>query len=404
MDFSPGAFQLHPTETLRLDRTTLCVSSCILLVDGWGCGWSGVGGRTRARAGGGDATCCAVACWCWAVWRSARGRPRRGGSPTAGGRSPAAPPAPPSVTASRMSAPAPWRSSGRGGPTSAWWPSPSTTALVPQWTPMVLDTLAQHQVPATFFLVGAQVRQHAHVVRTGSPGTRSPTTAGSISTWPDWTPTRPTERPAPHATRRSRTWPGRSPVLLRPPYGHLAGAALLAAAAAGLSTRALVAADAGARVPQRPGRALTRYIVAQRRRPGTILLGARRRGRSGRLIALRGLPAMIQRTTSPRGTSSSRSPRCWGRRGAGTDQVASRSVASTLSVLTRNRDFRRLFVAELVVFGADWFVMVPLLVLLPELTGSGAGARWCWPRTPASSRCCCRTPARSPTGSTAARS
>jgi len=46
-------------------------------------------------------------------------------------------------------------------------------------------------------------------------------------------------------------------------------------------------------------------------------------------------------------------------------------VASTLSVLTRNRDFRNLFFAELVVFGADWFVMVPLLVLLPELTGSG---------------------------------
>lgn len=37
----------------------------------------------------------------------------------------------------------------------------------------------------------------------------------------------------------------------------------------------------------------------------------------------------------------------------------------------RNRDFRRLFAAELVVFGSDWFVMVPLLVLLPELTGSG---------------------------------
>ncbi|GGQ39030.1 MFS transporter [Couchioplanes azureus] len=46
-------------------------------------------------------------------------------------------------------------------------------------------------------------------------------------------------------------------------------------------------------------------------------------------------------------------------------------MATPLSVLTRNRDFRRLFVAELVVFGADWFVMVPLLVLLPELTGSG---------------------------------
>ncbi|GAA3747880.1 MFS transporter [Plantactinospora mayteni] len=46
-------------------------------------------------------------------------------------------------------------------------------------------------------------------------------------------------------------------------------------------------------------------------------------------------------------------------------------MSSAVSVLTRNRDFRRLFAAELVVFGADWFVMVPLLVLLPELTGSG---------------------------------
>jgi len=46
-------------------------------------------------------------------------------------------------------------------------------------------------------------------------------------------------------------------------------------------------------------------------------------------------------------------------------------VSASFSVLTRNRDFRRLFAAELVVFGADWFVMVPLLVLLPELTGSG---------------------------------
>jgi MFS family permease len=46
-------------------------------------------------------------------------------------------------------------------------------------------------------------------------------------------------------------------------------------------------------------------------------------------------------------------------------------VASPLSVLVRNRDFRNLFLAELVVFGADWFVMVPLLGLLLELTGSG---------------------------------
>jgi MFS family permease len=42
-----------------------------------------------------------------------------------------------------------------------------------------------------------------------------------------------------------------------------------------------------------------------------------------------------------------------------------------LSVLRRYRDFRHLFAAELVMFGGDWFVMVPLLVLLPKLTGSG---------------------------------
>jgi MFS family permease len=51
--------------------------------------------------------------------------------------------------------------------------------------------------------------------------------------------------------------------------------------------------------------------------------------------------------------------------------VGSEYVATALSVVTRNRDFRRLFAAELVVFGSDWFVMVPLLVLLPQLTGSG---------------------------------
>lgn len=46
-------------------------------------------------------------------------------------------------------------------------------------------------------------------------------------------------------------------------------------------------------------------------------------------------------------------------------------MAPTLSVLTRNRDFRNLFAAELVMFGADWFVMIPLLTLLNDLTGSG---------------------------------
>ncbi|GAB7050354.1 MFS transporter [Catenuloplanes indicus] len=46
-------------------------------------------------------------------------------------------------------------------------------------------------------------------------------------------------------------------------------------------------------------------------------------------------------------------------------------MSSPLSLLARNPDFRRLYLSELVVFGADWFIMVPLLVLLTDLTGSG---------------------------------
>lgn len=42
-----------------------------------------------------------------------------------------------------------------------------------------------------------------------------------------------------------------------------------------------------------------------------------------------------------------------------------------LDLLKRNRDFRRVFVSELVSLGGDWFAVVPLLALLPVLTGSG---------------------------------
>jgi MFS family permease len=46
-------------------------------------------------------------------------------------------------------------------------------------------------------------------------------------------------------------------------------------------------------------------------------------------------------------------------------------VSTPFSIVARNRDFRHLFMSQLVVFGGDWFVMVPLLVLLPKLTGNG---------------------------------
>jgi MFS family permease len=41
-----------------------------------------------------------------------------------------------------------------------------------------------------------------------------------------------------------------------------------------------------------------------------------------------------------------------------------------VDLLRRERDFRRVFVSELVSLGGDWFAVVPLLALLPRLTGS----------------------------------
>ena len=42
-----------------------------------------------------------------------------------------------------------------------------------------------------------------------------------------------------------------------------------------------------------------------------------------------------------------------------------------LDLLRRERDFRRTYVSQLIALGGDWFAVIPLLVLLPDLTGSG---------------------------------
>ena len=42
-----------------------------------------------------------------------------------------------------------------------------------------------------------------------------------------------------------------------------------------------------------------------------------------------------------------------------------------LDLLRREQDFRRTYVAQLIALGGDWFAVIPLLVLLPELTGTG---------------------------------
>ena len=42
-----------------------------------------------------------------------------------------------------------------------------------------------------------------------------------------------------------------------------------------------------------------------------------------------------------------------------------------LDLLRRERDFRRVYLAQLIALGGDWFALIPLLILLPQLTGTG---------------------------------
>ena len=42
-----------------------------------------------------------------------------------------------------------------------------------------------------------------------------------------------------------------------------------------------------------------------------------------------------------------------------------------VDLLRREKDFRRTYVAQLIALGGDWFALIPLLILLPELTGTG---------------------------------
>jgi len=46
-------------------------------------------------------------------------------------------------------------------------------------------------------------------------------------------------------------------------------------------------------------------------------------------------------------------------------------VRPYVDLLRREKDFRRTYVAQLIALGGDWFALIPLLILLPELTGSG---------------------------------
>ncbi|MFB9358185.1 polysaccharide deacetylase family protein [Actinoplanes nipponensis] len=159
----------------------------------------------------------------------------------------------------------------------------------PRWTPMVLDTLAAAGVPATFFMVGRRLREHAALVRGRLDGHE----VGNHSWSHDDLATLDLPRVTAELSRAHDVIgevTGRAPTLMRPPFGHLGGSTLLAADSMGydivlwnrqMRERAY-AADPGAQV----------RAIVDGARPGDIVL-AHDVGADRRLVALRGLGAMI---------------------------------------------------------------------------------------------------------------
>jgi peptidoglycan-N-acetylglucosamine deacetylase len=159
----------------------------------------------------------------------------------------------------------------------------------PQWTPMVLDALDEARIPATFFMVGRNLQRHADLVRDRMARHE----VGNHSWSHDDLATLNRFQVD---TELSRTHEaieqvfGRSPRLLRPPYGHLGGSTVLAANAFGYDLvlwSHLMRERYFANDPEGQVRDIVDNV-----RPGSIIL-AHDVGKPHRLLALRGLGAMV---------------------------------------------------------------------------------------------------------------
>ncbi|WTW93244.1 polysaccharide deacetylase family protein [Streptomycetaceae bacterium NBC_01309] len=100
----------------------------------------------------------------------------------------------------------------------------------PEWTPRVLDILARHRIPATFFLLGGHATDHPGLAR------RIADAGHEIGnhTWDHPNLTRTTPEGIEAQLERTQNAlariTGQTPRLFRPPYGHIDPPGLLAAA------------------------------------------------------------------------------------------------------------------------------------------------------------------------------
>jgi peptidoglycan/xylan/chitin deacetylase (PgdA/CDA1 family) len=160
---------------------------------------------------------------------------------------------------------------------------------MPDWTPRVLKALARHDVPATFFLKGINVQRHGPIHR-DSVGTHE---LGNHS-WdhPDLARLDYAEC-RDQLERTSAIMEqvyGTRPTLFRPPYGHLAGSSMLAAAEHELTIVLWSAQMHEERFEDKPG-----GIIGSARKaaePGSIIL-AHDSGPRNRLVTIDNLDAII---------------------------------------------------------------------------------------------------------------
>lgn len=161
----------------------------------------------------------------------------------------------------------------------------------PNWTPMVLDLLDQAQAPATFFATGQNLDRHGHLYQgrlarhelanhTWSHPDLATLDARAVAAELD--------RTAEAITAIS----GQRPTIMRPPYGHLGGAAVLAAQATRHDV-VLWSLQAHENTFGRDPAALVADIV-DHAWPGDIVL-CHDTGGPGRLVTLRHLPLLIDR-------------------------------------------------------------------------------------------------------------
>jgi peptidoglycan/xylan/chitin deacetylase (PgdA/CDA1 family) len=157
------------------------------------------------------------------------------------------------------------------------------------WTPRVLGVLEKHGVPATFFVRGDHFRAHGDILRDASGRHEI-----GNHTWDHHDLGRSTYAQARDQLQRTsdeiEQVMGHRPTLFRPPYGHLAGSSVLAAAELGLTTIMWSAQMHEGRYLSHPD-SIVDDIRAQGR-PGAIIL-AHDSGSPDRLITISHLDAIL---------------------------------------------------------------------------------------------------------------